>query len=155
VGGPGWLASANDVFEHLRDFHCILAVGGKEDPYIGHNLLPPLNWPYKTWLHIVTGDNSGPPGADGVKPFSPRQHRNFRASTCEWARWRSLLTRFSPRTAPASGKRRDSGHVDTWMHCDPGGMRLARNCRPLSPRSRCSTHNYAIGAFRYQIRPTN
>jgi alpha-mannosidase len=42
--------------------------GGKDDPYIGHNLLPPPNWPYKTWVAIiVTGDNSGPPGADGVK----------------------------------------------------------------------------------------
>ena len=42
--------------------------GGKTDRNIGHNLLPPPDWPYKTWVAIiVTGDNSGPPKADGVK----------------------------------------------------------------------------------------
>src|ERR1700722_14402675 len=42
--------------------------GGEVDPYIGHNLLPPANWPYKTWPSIiVTADNSGPPTLEAVR----------------------------------------------------------------------------------------
>lgn len=34
----------------------------------GSSILPPKNWPYKTWLAMVmTGDNHGPPNANDVK----------------------------------------------------------------------------------------
>jgi hypothetical protein len=52
------------------------AWGGKADRNVGHNLLPPPDWPYKTWVAIiVTGDNSGPPQAEAgmSKPGLPSE----------------------------------------------------------------------------------
>jgi len=107
--------------------------GGKEDPYIGHNLLPPPNWPYKTWVAIiVTGDNSGPPGADGVKSIFAEAAQKLpgvdvRMGTME--EFADAILAEKPHLPVVKGET-----PDTWIHgcmCDPGGMRLARNCRPL------------------------
>lgn len=107
--------------------------GGKDDPYIGHNLLPPPNWPYKTWVAIiVTGDNSGPPGADGVKSiFAEAADKlpgvDVRMGTLE--EFADAILAERPYLPVVKGET-----PDTWIHgcmCDPGGMRLARNCRPL------------------------
>ena len=107
--------------------------GGKDDPYIGHNLLPPPNWPYKTWVAIiVTGDNSGPPGADGVKSiFAEAAERlpgvDVRMGTME--EFADAILAEKPHLPVVKGET-----PDTWIHgcmCDPGGMRLARNWRPL------------------------
>ncbi|HEX8880081.1 MAG TPA: hypothetical protein VF749_08635 [Candidatus Acidoferrum sp.] len=107
--------------------------GGTDDPYIGHNLLPPANWPYKTWVAIiVTGDNSGPPAADGVKSiFAEAAEKlpgvDVRMGTME--EFADAILAEKPRLPIVKGET-----PDTWIHgcmCDPGGMRLARNCRPL------------------------
>ena len=107
--------------------------GGKDDRYIGHNLLPPSNWPYKTWVAIiVTGDNSGPPRADGVKSiFAEATEKlpgvDVRMGTME--EFADAVLAEKPDLPVVRGET-----PDTWIHgcmCDPGGMRLARNNRPL------------------------
>ena len=52
--------------------------GGEGDPYIGHNLLPPTDWPYKTWpAIIVTADNSGPPTLEAVRSLFAEALQKF------------------------------------------------------------------------------
>jgi hypothetical protein len=109
--------------------------GGKTDPNIGQNLLPPRNWPYKTWVAIiVTGDNSGPPKADGVKSvFADAAKRlpgvRVRMGTME--EFADAIVAENPNLPVVKGEM-----PDTWIHgcmSDPGGMRLARNTAPLLP----------------------
>jgi len=108
---------------------------GRRDSWIGHNLLPPPNWPYKTWVAIiVTGDNSGPPSADGVKSIFAEVADKMpgvkvRMGTME--EFAAAILAEKPDIPVIKGET-----PDTWIHgsmCDPGGMRTARNVRPLMP----------------------
>lgn len=107
--------------------------GGKADRNIGHNLLPPPDWPYKTWVAIiVTGDNSGPPKADGVKAIFAEIAEKLptakvRMGTME--EFADAILAENPDLPVVKGEM-----PDTWIHgcmCDPGGMRTARNVAPL------------------------
>jgi len=109
--------------------------GGENDPNIGHNLVPPPDWPYKTWIAIiVTGDNSGPPKADGVKTIFAEVAEKLpgvkvRMGTME--EFADAILEEKPELPVVKGET-----PDTWIHgcmCDPGGMRTARNIRPLMP----------------------
>jgi len=109
--------------------------GGLDDPWIGHNLLPPPNWPYKTWIAIiVTGDNSGPPNADGVESIFAEVAAKLpgvkiRMGTME--EFAAAILTEKPNIPVVKGET-----PDTWIHgamCDPGGMRTARNVGPLMP----------------------
>jgi len=109
--------------------------GGRSDANIGPNLLPPSNWPYKTWIAIiVTGDNSGPPKADQVKAvFAEAQakmpHARIRMGTM--GEFADALLAENPDLPVVKGEM-----PDTWVHgcmSDPGGMRSARNIGPLMP----------------------
>ena len=109
--------------------------GGQTDPNIGSNLLPPPNWPYKTWIAIiVTGDNSGPPRADGVKLLfadaaQKLPHAKIRMGTME--EFAAAILDEKPELPVVKGEM-----PDTWIHgcmCDPGGMKTARNTGALMP----------------------
>jgi hypothetical protein len=109
--------------------------GGLNDPWIGHNLLPPPNWPYQTWVAIiVTGDNSGPPSADGVKSIFAEAAGKLpdvkvRMGTME--EFADAILAEKPNLPVVGGET-----PDTWIHgcmSDPGGMRTARNTGPLMP----------------------
>ena len=70
---------------------------GKDDPGLGHNLLPSPDWPYRTWPAIVvTPENTGPPGADDIQ-------RLFKEVAREDAR------RENPHGAIGGFRRRDPG----------------------------------------------
>jgi len=109
--------------------------GGKTDPNIGHNLLPPPDWPYKTWVAIiVTGDNSGPPKAEGVKAIFAEVAEKLpkaevRMGTME--EFADAILAEKPDLPVVKGET-----PDTWIHgcmSDPGGMKTARNTGPLMP----------------------
>ena len=109
--------------------------GGEGDPYIGHNLLPPADWPYKTWpAIIVTSDNSGPPTLEAVRSLFAEASKKFpdvkvRMGTLDDIADAILAEK--PELAVVRGET-----PDTWIHgcmSDPGGMRHARNVRPLIP----------------------
>jgi alpha-mannosidase len=109
--------------------------GGHGDPFVGRNLLPPPDWPYKTWVAIiVTGDNSGPPSAEGVKSIFAEVAKKLpgaRARMGTMEDFADALLAEKPDLPVVKGET-----PDTWIHgcmCDPGGMRTARNARPLLP----------------------
>jgi alpha-mannosidase len=109
--------------------------GGEGDPYIGHNLLPPVDWPYKTWPAIVvTSDNSGPPTLEAVRSLFGEALKKLpdvrvRMGTLDDVADAILAEK--PELAVVRGET-----PDTWIHgcmSDPGGMRQARNVHPLIP----------------------
>jgi alpha-mannosidase len=109
--------------------------GGEGDHYIGHNLLPPADWPYKTWpAIIVTSDNSGPPTLEAVRSLFAEALEKFpdvriRMGTLDDVAGAILAEK--PELAVVRGET-----PDTWIHgsmSDPAGMRHARNVRPLIP----------------------
>jgi alpha-mannosidase len=109
--------------------------GGRTDANIGSNLLPPPNWPYKTWIAIiVTGDNSGPPQAKEVKAvFTEAKAKlpNARIRMGTMGEFANALLAENPNLPVIKGEM-----PDTWVHgcmSDPGGMRSARNIGPLMP----------------------
>jgi len=109
--------------------------GGHGDPNIGHNLMPPPDWPYKTWIAIiVTGDNSGPPKADRVKAlFADAKEKmpNTKIRMGTMGEFADALLAENPDLPVVKGEM-----PDTWIHgcmSDPGGMRTARNIGPLMP----------------------
>jgi alpha-mannosidase len=109
--------------------------GGEGDPYIGHNLLPPTNWPYKTWpAIIVTADNSGPPTMEAVRSLfaeALEKFPNVRVRMGTLDDFADAILAEKPELAVVRGET-----PDTWIHgcmSDPGGMQHARNVRPLIP----------------------
>jgi len=109
--------------------------GGKNDAHVGHNLLPPPDWPYKTWVAIiVTGDNSGPPKADGVKAIFAEVAQKLPAAKVRMGtmeEFADALLAEKPDLPIVKGET-----PDTWIHgcmSDPGGMRIARHTGPLMP----------------------
>jgi alpha-mannosidase len=109
--------------------------GGEGDPYIGHNLLPPADWPYKTWpAIIVTSDNSGPPTLDAVRSLfaeAIEKLPNVKVRMGTLDDVGNAILAEKPELAVVRGET-----PDTWIHgcmSDPGGMRLARNTHPVIP----------------------
>ena len=119
--------------------------GGEGDPYIGHNLLPPADWPYETWpAIIVTSDNSGPPSLESVRSLFAEALEKLpgarvRMGTLE--DFADAILAEKPELPVVRGET-----PDTWIHgcmSDPGGMRHARNVHPLIP---------AVEVLRTQLR---
>ena len=109
--------------------------GGEGDPYIGHNLLPPADWPYKTWpAIIVTADNSGPPTLEAVRSLFAEALEKVPGAKVRMGTLDDIADAIlaeNPELAVVRGET-----PDTWIHgcmADPGGMRTARNVRPLIP----------------------
>ena len=115
--------------------------GSPKEPGMGRNLIPPEDWPYRTWAAItVTGDNSGPPNADAVKRvFEEGKRRlpgtHFRMGTME--EFADAILAETTNLPVVKGEA-----PDTWVHgcmSDPGGMKIARNAGPLLPAAELLT----------------
>jgi hypothetical protein len=81
----------------------------------GSGLMPPRDWPHKTWLALIhSGDNHGPPTPDEVKRLLDQAAK--RIARREDPHWPALgFCRRDPRreTEIACGARRHAGHVDS------------------------------------------
>lgn len=109
--------------------------GGEGDHYIGHNLLPPADWPYKTWpAIIVTSDNSGPPTLEAVRSLFAEALEKFPDARVRMGTLDDVADAILAEKSELAVVRGET--PDTWIHgcmSDPGGMRYARNVRPLIP----------------------
>ena len=109
--------------------------GGEGDPYIGHNLLPPADWPYRTWpAIIVTSDNSGPPTLEAVRTLFAEAIAKLPGVKIRMGTLDDIADAISAEKPQLPIVRAET--PDTWIHgcmSDPGGMRLARNAHPLIP----------------------
>lgn len=109
--------------------------GGEGDPYIGHNLLPPADWPYKIWPAIVvTSDNSGPPTLEEVRSLFAEALEKLPGVKIRMGTLDDIadaIQEEKPELAVVRGET-----PDTWIHgcmSDPRGMKHARNVHPLIP----------------------
>jgi len=109
--------------------------GGEGDPYIGHNLLPPADWPFKTWpAIIVTSDNSGPPTLEAVRSLFAEVFEKLPGAKVRMGTLDDIADAILAEKPDLAVVRGET--PDTWIHgcmSDPGGMRLARNVHPLIP----------------------
>src|SRR6202045_2171947 len=109
--------------------------GGEGDHYIGHNLLPPADWPYKTWpAIIVTSDNSGPPTLEAVRSLFAEALEKFPDVKVRMGTLDDIADAIHAEKPELVVVRGET--PDTWIHgcmSDPGGIRHARNVRPLIP----------------------
>ena len=109
--------------------------GGEGDPNIGHNLLPPANWPYKTWpAIIVTSDNSGPPTLEAVRSLFAEAFEKLPGVKVRMGTLDDIADAILTEKPELDVVRGET--PDTWIHgcmSDPGGMRLARKVHPLIP----------------------
>jgi hypothetical protein len=106
----------------------------KSDPGIGMNLLPPPDWPYKTWVAIiVTPDNSGPPSPADIKALfaeaAAKLPPGVKVRMGRMEDFTEAILAEKPVLPVVKGEA-----PDTWIHglmCDPRGVRTARNINPL------------------------
>ncbi|QNI30133.1 hypothetical protein H7849_13105 [Alloacidobacterium dinghuense] len=109
--------------------------GGEGDPYIGHNLIPPSDWPYKTWpAIIVTSDNSGPPTLEAVRSLIAEVLEKLPDVKVRMGTLDDIADAILAEKPELAVVRAET--PDTWIHgcmSDPGGMRHARNVHPLIP----------------------
>jgi alpha-mannosidase len=98
----------------------------------GTGLVPPDDWPYKTWLALIhTGDNHGPPTPDEVQKLLEEAKQKLPGVKVRIGRLSDFADALLAEKADLPVVRGDM--PDTWIHgpmCDPAGARLARNTRP-------------------------
>ncbi|MEI8041882.1 MAG: hypothetical protein WCL11_10765, partial [Verrucomicrobiota bacterium] len=95
-------------------------------------LLPPADWPYKSWLAMVmSGDNQGPPSAETVRGWIATIRQRFPNAKITVGRMEdfadSLLAE-NPKLPVVRGNVSDS-----WIHglaSSPGAMKTLANTRP-------------------------
>lgn len=99
----------------------------------GTGLVPPDDWPHKTWLALIhTGDNHGPPTPAEVSALleeAARKLPNVRVHIGRLSDFADALLSEKPDLPVIRGDM-----PDTWIHgpmCDPTGARQARLLRPL------------------------
>jgi len=101
----------------------------------GTGLVPPENWPYKTWLALLhTGDNAGPPRPEEVKKVLDEAAQKLPSVRVRIGRLSDFAEAILAEKADLPVVRGDA--PDTWIHgpmSDPAGSRIARNLRPLIP----------------------
>jgi alpha-mannosidase len=102
-------------------------------PDYGTGLLPPRNWPHRTWLALLhTGDNHGPPRPDEVKQVLSEIAQRMPGVKVRIGRLSDFGDALLAEKPELPVVRSDM--PDTWIHgpmSDPAGARLARNTRPL------------------------
>ncbi len=98
----------------------------------GTGLLPPANWPYRTWLGLIhTGDNHGPPQPEEVaKSVAELQAKRpgVQVRIGRLSDFADALLAENPQIPVVRGDM-----PDTWIHgpmCDPQGARVAHTVRP-------------------------
>jgi alpha-mannosidase len=98
----------------------------------GTGLVPPANWPYKTWLALIhTGDNHGPPTPAEVKQLLNDAAKRLPGVKVRIGRLSDFADGLLAEKADIPVVRGDM--PDTWIHgpmCDPQGAKLARTTRP-------------------------
>ncbi len=98
----------------------------------GTGLVPPADWPYRTWLVVQhTGDNHGPPTPDEVKQLLAEAAQKLPGVKIRIGRLSDFADAIIAEKAEIPVVRGDM--PDTWIHgpmCDPAGAKIARNLRP-------------------------
>jgi hypothetical protein len=98
----------------------------------GTGLVPPPNWPHKTWLALIhTGDNHGPPTPAEVKKLFEEARARLPGVQVRIGRLSDFADGILAEKPDLAVIRGDM--PDTWIHgpmCDPAGARIARNIRP-------------------------
>lgn len=99
----------------------------------GTGLVPPADWPYRTWLALIhTGDNHGPPTPEEVARLLAEAKTKLpgvRVRIGRLSDFADALLAAKPEIPVVRGDM-----PDTWIHgpmSDPQGARLARNLRPV------------------------
>jgi hypothetical protein len=102
-------------------------------PDYGTGLLPPSDWPHRTWLALLhTGDNHGPPRPEEVKQVLDDVAKRLPGVKVRIGRLSDFGDAILAEHPDLPVVRADM--PDTWIHgpmSDPAGARLARNTRPL------------------------
>ena len=98
----------------------------------GTGLVPPKDWPHKTWLALIhTGDNHGPPTPDEVKKLLGEAQEKLPGVKVRIGRLSDFADALLAEKPNLPVIRGDM--PDTWIHgpmCDPAGAKIARNIRP-------------------------
>lgn len=98
----------------------------------GTGLVPPRDWPYRTWLALIhTGDNHGPPTPDEVKKLLAEAKQKLPDVKVRIGRLSDFGDAILAEKADIPVVRGDM--PDTWIHgpmSDPQGAKLARSIRP-------------------------
>lgn len=98
----------------------------------GTGLVPPADWPHKTWLALIhTGDNHGPPRPDEVKKLLDEAKTKLPGVKVRIGRLSDFSDGILAEKADIPVVRGDM--PDTWIHgpmSDPQGASLARTIRP-------------------------
>lgn len=98
----------------------------------GTGLVPPGDWPYRTWLALEhTGDNHGPPRPDEVGQLLADAAQKLPGVKVRIGRLSDFADAILAEKAEIPVIRGDM--PDTWIHgpmCDPAGAKIARNLRP-------------------------
>ncbi len=113
----------------------------------GTGLVPPTDWPYRTWLALIhTGDNHGPPTPDEVKRLLEEARQKLPGVSVRIGRLSDFADGIVAEKAAVPVLRGDM--PDTWIHgpmCDPQGAKLAKNIRPAIGTS--ESLNTMLGAW--------
>jgi hypothetical protein len=100
----------------------------------GTGLIPPRNWPYRTWLAmIMTGDNHGPPSAAEVTRLLQQAKRELPGVKVKLGRLEDFYDAIRAENNPTIPIVRGD-MPDTWIHgfeSMPLETKLAWNVRPL------------------------
>ena len=98
----------------------------------GSGLLPPADWPHKTWLAmIMTNDNQGPPSPAQVKELIDQAAKKLPGVQVRIGQLSDFSDRLLAENPDLPVVRGDM--PDTWIHgpmCDPAGVILSRNMVP-------------------------
>jgi alpha-mannosidase len=99
----------------------------------GTGLVPPADWPYRTWLALIhTGDNEGPPKPEDVEALFAEAKAKMPGVKVRIGRLSDFSDALRAEKAAIPVVRGDM--PDTWIHgpmSDPAGSMLARTLRPL------------------------
>ena len=99
----------------------------------GTGLVPPANWPHRTWLALIhTGDNHGPPTPAEVQALLKEAAQKLPGVKIRIGRLSDFADEILAEHPQLAIVRGDM--PDTWIHgpmSDPAGARLARNTRPM------------------------
>ena len=113
----------------------------------GTQLLPPPDWPYRTWLAmIMTGDNHGPPTTDEVDHLLQQAAKEMPGVKINFGRledfYDAIMAEKNDHIPVVRGDM-----PDTWIHgfeAFPAETKLACGCPPAwKAPSRCWTPNCA------------
>ncbi len=120
----------------------------------GSSVLPPANWPYKTWVYInMTGDNQGPPNPETVaKDLEFYKSRGINAKVGRMDDFAEMILKEDLSKLPVV--RSDIG--DPWIHGTmsmPEASKLALNIRPsIGGMDELSTLESIWGIYRPDLR---